>query len=178
MPAGSFMLHQSQCSLETMPLPTEQLGYSGLITPCSGRACPDVFHAPPYTRVGDDIHGNVVRIMPPSPHDHEPFLRFRQCAQPFWQPLPNIALARCTCAFIRLERSECVQVAMAIYADPPHLKHIPSILPGTELPDRVLTAADRPRQETLWCMRHDERMRERRNGGVQFHASVVRPLLD
>lgn len=74
------------------------------------------------------------------------------------------------------------QVTMALYEDPPHQHHLPSILPGTQLPEKILTAADRPRQETLWCERHDERMRERRNGGGQYgppghYASVVRPFL-
>lgn len=73
-----------------------------------------------------------------------------------------------------------VQVAMALYEDPPHQKHTPNILPGTQPPEKILTAADRPRQETLWCERHDERMRERRNGGGQHggqYATVVRFLL-
>ena len=73
------------------------------------------------------------------------------------------------------------QVAMALYEDPPHQHHTPGILPGTQPPEKILTAADRPRQETLWCERHDERMRERRNnGGGQYgghYASVVRPFL-
>lgn len=62
---------------------------------------------------------------------------------------------------------------MALYTDPPHQKHIPSILAGTDLPEKVLTIADTPRQETLWCERHAERMRERRNGGGQFGGPMV-----
>lgn len=66
MPAGGVMVHQSQGSLDTMPMPTEQLGYSGQISRCAGSACPDVFHAPPFAAVGPDIHGNVVCIIPQS----------------------------------------------------------------------------------------------------------------
>jgi hypothetical protein len=58
-----------------------------------------------------------------------------------------------------------VQVAMALYSDPPHQKHVPSVLLGTQLPEKVLTPVDKPREDTLWCERHDKRMQERRNGG-------------
>lgn len=79
-----------------------------------------------------------------------------------------------------------LQVAMALYTDPPHQKHVPSILSGTELPENILIAADKPRQQTLWCEMHDQRMRDRRNGGSSYAdrnggggygASVVRLLL-
>ena len=61
MPAGDVMEHQSQGALDAMVLPTERLGFSGVISRCAGRACPDVFHTPPFAAVGPDILGNVVR---------------------------------------------------------------------------------------------------------------------
>lgn len=62
------------------------------------------------------------------------------------------------------------QVCMALYSDPPHIKHTPKIMPETELPQPVLTSADRPREEPLWCERHGLRMNNR-NG---YKGSVVR----
>ena len=55
------MVHQSQGAMDAMGLPTEKLGYSGVISRCAGLACPDVFHAPPFAAVGPDIHDNTVR---------------------------------------------------------------------------------------------------------------------
>eukprot|EP00892_Ulva_mutabilis_P005061 jgi/Ulvmu1/2927/UM149_0006.1 len=59
-------------------------------------------------------------------------------------------------------------VCMALYSDPPHQRHIPQIMPETQLPQPILTAADRPREEPLWCERHALRM----NGGSRFQAST------
>lgn len=59
---------------------------------------------------------------------------------------------------------------MALYSDPPHTKHVPKVLPETQLPVAILTSADRPRIEPLWCERHALRMRNR--NGLQ--GSMVR----
>jgi hypothetical protein len=73
-----------------------------------------------------------------------------------------------------------------MYEDPPHQEHITSILPGTTPPEPVLTPMDTPRQDALWCERHEIRMRQREadrqrfqnfqpaRGGGRYGASVVR----
>jgi hypothetical protein len=48
-----------------------------------------------------------------------------------------------------------------MFKDPPHQPHSTQILPGTILDAPTLTSLDAPRQETPWCMQHDERMQNR-----------------
>ena len=54
-----------------------------------------------------------------------------------------------------------MQVAAALFKDPPHQAHLTQILPGTVLDPQGLSALDLPRHETPWCLQHDERMAQR-----------------
>jgi hypothetical protein len=61
-PAGGAIMRQAERQEDgTAQLPAHELGFSGRILRCSGRACPNLFHAPAANRVGADISGNVVR---------------------------------------------------------------------------------------------------------------------
>ena len=71
-----------------------------------------------------------------------------------------------------------LQVALAMFKDPPHQPHETRLLPGVQAPAPELTQHDTPRLETPWCLQHDERMamRQQQNPHSHHAAGSMHPM--